>query len=144
MKKQSKRATFEDVKNSQKQFRKLLDKLIDENRPLLDKERDKYFNILALSTLGVGVDLDENFLIEDNNGCKHILGNIEYVAGWLAYQDSMKVSVGKHPDNVEIDIWQLWERLRDMFFKVRGHALKLGAKISAEQIKLGGSIPAEI
>lgn len=144
MKKQSKRATFEDVKNAQKNFRELLDILINNNRCLNKNERNKYFDILALSTLGVGIDLQEPFIIEGNTGFKHLIGNFEYVAGWLAYQDNNKIIVGKNPDVEEIDIYKFWKNLRDMFLKVRGHALKMGVKISAEQIKMGRSTPEEI
>lgn len=145
MKKQSKRATFEDVNNAQKEFRKLLDNLIEENRPLRDiKERNRYFNLLAMSSLGIGNELKEQFCIMGGNGFCHILGDYEYVAGWMAYQENVKVLVGKHPDEEKIDIYKIWSELRNMFLKVRGYALKLSAKISAEQVKLSRSSPAEL
>lgn len=137
MQKQSKRATFEDVKNAQKKLLALLDKLVAENRPLLEKERGYYFNWIALATLGTGTDLGERVLIQDKKGYKHNLGNIEYVFGWMAYQDKNMVTIGNIPDVAEIEIFKVWFAIRDMFLKVRGHALKMGVKISQEQIKLG-------
>ena len=136
MKKQSKRATFEDVKEAQKKLLVLLDKLIAENRPLLEKERVQYFNIIALATLGVGTEYTERVLIPDEKGYIHDLGNIEYVLGWMAYQDKETIKIGKPPDVAEVSISKAWYQLHDMFLKVRGYALKMGVKISQEQIKL--------
>ena len=141
---QSKRATFEDVRNSQKKLRKLLDILIKENRCLNENERNKYFDLIANSTLGVGVDLAEHIMIEDNIGFKHDFGNIEYFLGWVAYQTTNPIIIGKKPDTKEIQMQKIWEEIRDMFFKIRGHALKMSVKISAEQVKIHRSTPHEI
>jgi len=144
MKKQSKRATFEDVRNAQKKFREFLDNLIENNRPLEIKERNKYFNLLAMSTLGIGIELKEKLMIQDDSGFKHVLGDFEYVAGWIAYQEKNKITIGGSPDEKTIEIWKIWFSIRDMFLKVRGYALKMSVKISAEQIKLGRSTPEEL
>lgn len=137
MKKQSKRATFEDVKNAQKKLLALLDKLVTENRPLLDTERTNYFNCIALATLGVGTELGERVMLQDDKGYVHDLGNIEYVLGWMAYQDKETIKIGIFPDIEEVKISKIWFCVRDMFLMVRGHALKMSVKISQEQIKLG-------
>jgi len=137
-KQQSKRASYVDVKKAQKNIIQKIDTLIDENRVLTDKERNNFLhNLLPDSTLGLGVEF--SFFIRGKKE-KYSLGHIEHGIRWIAYREFSSVKIGEE----KIEIKELWKKTRDYLFIVFPYALTLSFKISQEQIKLGGSKPAEI
>jgi len=130
MKQQSKRATFIDVGISQEKILKYIDNCIEENKPLDKKERLKFLRLFRMSTLGLGSDY--TFLYNGKQKTYN-LDHVAHAAGWLAYQEKTQVKLGD--ENIEIK--ELWIKLRDYLLIVFPHADTLSTKISQEQIHLG-------
>jgi len=137
MKQQSKRATFIDVGISQEKILKYIDNCIEENKPLDKKERIKFLQLFRMSTLGLGSDY--RFLY--NGKFKtYNLNHVAHAAGWLAYRDSTPVLLG----NENVEIKELWIKLRDYLLIVFPHADTLSTKISQEQIRLGSTASGKV
>jgi len=137
MKPQSKRATYLDVKRSQLNLLELVNECIEENRPLRQKERNDFYNILSDSTLGLGIKY--RFLY---NGKKQTydLGHMEHAAMWIAYRDKNIVSLKYET----VEIKELWKKLRDLLFQIFPYAKTFSTKISQEQIHLGTALSGKV
>jgi len=131
------RATFEAVYSGQERFRKHLDELIEENRPIKDSvERDLFMKELAYSTLGLGND---NLLVIHSKDGALIRKDIETFARWLCYQDKKEIKIpytlnkndSYSPRTYQISF--LWKHLRDNLFTVFPLALKQSISMSREQ-----------
>ena len=132
MKQQSKRATFLDVGDAQDSIRKILDKCINDNKPLNESERNEFIKLLRLSTLGLGKDF--KFVFSSDEG-SFDLGHVHHAACWLSYQDSNIVEIEKH----KFKIKDIWYQLRDYFFTVFPFADTMSVQISKEQNIYGGT-----
>lgn len=124
------RATFEDCLSYQEKMRKKLDTLISENRPLRGtKERDEFMQILARSTLGLGMRVKVHAEGEMFN-----LGSVEVFARWISYQEKSEVKLEEKRRSANIEIGELWKILRDCFFRVWPLALDRATSLSPERI----------
>lgn len=131
------RPSFDAVFNTQEALRVLLDKLIEENRPLTDdKERKDFFQHIAYATFGLGKDVVLTF--NDGKGGAYLSKDIETVCRWAAYLDSAEVVV---PDclnkrverSTTVPIRDLWRCIRDNLFSVFPLALERSFGMSKEQ-----------
>jgi len=141
------RATFKDTKKSQKVFRETLDLLIATDKPVSEKDREDFFNLLADSTLGLGTK--EMFFYLDN-GKKLLVDNFEEFIRSLAYFDDSVVdgdfffrTLGKYRDYT-LNIGELWVHIRNRLGGIFAEALAMSIRISKEQTHLGASEPARV
>lgn len=130
MKQQSKRASFIDVGFAQDKLRKYIDDCIEYNKPLDKNERNKFIKLLRDSTLGLGINYP---FLYSGKLKTYDLNHVEHAAYWLAYKEKNPVRLGDE----EIEIKNLWLKLRDNLFIIFPHAVTLGFKISQEQIRFG-------
>jgi len=124
--------TFSAVHHSQQLFIKLLMQLIKENRGLTEQEWDTYQDLLATSTLGLGVNKEFKIFIE---GTIYHYGNIESVARWIASQTTNKIHIPSDygaaaSPSIEIKIF--WEKLLELLYFVFPVALDTAVKMSKE------------
>lgn len=135
MKKQQKRATFEDVGLAQDKLLSLIDECIEENKPLDEKNRKQFIRSYRLATLGLGSEF--RFVL---NGRKqgYDMGCLGHAAYWIAYQNSNIICI----KDEDIRIEKFWLKLRDMLFMVFDPAIELAVKISKEQNIYGGDAEA--
>ena len=90
--------TFDAVENMQQQFRRHLETLVNENRPLRDEdEKTLFYKELSHSTLGLGT-FKEYVVFLDK---VYRFGNVEYTARWLAGQTNNMVSIPQDFGNVD-------------------------------------------
>jgi len=132
------KGTFEAVDNSQQQFRRHLETLIKENRPLKDEEeKTLFYRELSHSTLGLGVFKVYNIQLER----MYRFGNVESTARWLAGQtDKMVVIPGDcgKVDSFPVKIKVLWEKLLDLLYFVFPNALDKSISMSKEGESFSG------
>ena len=126
--------TFEAVLTAQEEFRKKLDVLIKENRPIRDEdERDLFFSLLAHSTLGLGVNQKYSIYLDRY----YSVGNIESAGRWLAYETDVMIQTPKIFNEgmvtPETPISFFWEELRNQLFYVFPMALDKSMSMSKEK-----------
>lgn len=137
MKQKQKRATFEDVSQSQDILLDFLDDCIKNNKPLSEKDRKTFIKKMRYATLGLGTEYKFYY-----KGKKHTydLKHVEHAAYWLAYQTKSEVTI----QHETIPIRLLWLELRDMLWLVFPHAIETSVKISKEQTEYTPSEPAVV
>ena len=135
MKKQQKRATFEDVSISQDYLIELINECIEENKCLAVKDRKKFIRAYRNATLGLGSEY--KFIINGRNQ-SYDFGHLGHAAYWIAYRNNPVISI----KNENIKIKQFWLKFRDMCFVVFDPAIELAVKISKEQNIYGGDAEA--
>ena len=129
--------TMEDVFRYQEKLRKLIEELIEENRPLDTLEIDDYYYLIAHSTMGLGVSKMIKLNVPDSIE----LGTCEYVARWMGRQKTIQVPVTLPGSLVThiLPIRQLWEPLLYSLFEVFPLAIEKSASMSRESdATLGG------
>ena len=135
------RATFERVLTCQEELRKKIDELANDKRPLRKAdELDKFMELLARSTLGLGTN--SNIRIDGGNGVR-VIKSVERFARWLAYQEGSEVDVGD-VSPIKIGIGSAWEHLRDGLFDVFPIALERAASLSAERVPWSRQEPDDV
>jgi hypothetical protein len=102
-----------------------------------------FFRNVAYATLGLGVDNEFTINLKKFNGGYYRVKNVEFVARWLAYQNSDSISDFNIDSNmiiVSAPISVYWIALRDCLFKVFPASLKCAAMMSKERdsTKSGG------
>lgn len=132
-KQQQKRATFQDVGQSQDLLRQKIDDLIKENRPLTTQEREAFIHNFREATLGFGAN--HIFKIA-KQGKSYSIGSVGHAALWISYRETNPVVM---TDGISIEIKELWKELRLSLFTVFDEAVHLSVKISQEQIHVGPS-----
>ena len=136
------RATFKDTKRRQKAFRNFLDELIEDNRCILSDERDKFFDLIADSTFGLGTKPITLFfkcsrkLTVDN--LEEFVRVLAYYSGSMVDSDFFYKSLGKHI-SYNVSIGELWEAIRNRLGGVTAEALAMSARMSKEQTHFGSS-----
>lgn len=129
------RLTLHDTLFFQNELRTLLKKLISENRPLLFKEKEKFFEMLPKALLSQGAVAPVYFVY--NNGW-FIFSSVQNVAHRLADLDTNNISLKTtRPENVEIiiPIGELWQFLYDKVLYLFPQACSEAIHISAESLE---------
>ena len=144
---QQKRATFEDVLQSQKKLRKKFNDLICENRCLNNGEREMMFDLYARATLGLGTR-ESLFFFE--NGIVIKISNFEKFVRDVFYWDKNRLSpifflqsTGKSLQ-MNIQISEMWRQIRNKTEGVAAEALAMSIRISSEQTRFGPSQAGEV
>jgi len=142
VKEQQKRATFEDTKTKQRQFRHKLNILINEKRPVTSDERDKMFDLYADANLGLGTGETILWL---SNGKTIRVPNFEKFVRDLFYWEQPIVTgeffsfaLGTY-HNYEVSIDELWKQIRSKTDGVGAEALAQSIRMSKEQTHFGPS-----
>jgi len=124
--------TFEAVESMQQQFRRHLEQLIRENRPLKDEtEKTLFYKELSHSTLGLGTFKDYVIYLDR----VYRFGNVESTSRWLAGQTTKDVAIPGdkgNPDSPSVEISVLWTKLLELLFFVFPNALDKSISMSRE------------
>ena len=134
---QQKRATFEDVCVAQDKLIDMLDKCIEDNKPLSVKERKYFIQLFRVATLGLGSEM-MFFIKGESKGYK--IGHVGHAAYWLAYRDGPMVALGRDV----FEIREFWLKLRDYCFQIFSLSQEMSIKISKEQVRFGSSEAAKV
>lgn len=146
------RATFEDTRTAQKELRGMLDKLIEEDRPLKGaEERTKFLDLIDRANLGLeshqtAVLKTRGIIKRQNNEdevCK-VVGdkkNLAKLIEEIAYEHRAElephwVSVPNSPTErarVKLSNADLWKWLRSELFLLWPRARELALKVSVEK-----------
>jgi len=122
------RITFEDTLLNQRNFRNLIEKLIEEKRPLYANEREKYLNLLFKATLSVGRALPFIHILP--NGKQLMFGRLIYFAQKLAYYEYPVLRINYRGEEFLIPIEDIWKTFHDYLLRiypsVQSEALRLG------------------
>jgi len=124
--------TFSAVHHSQQLYTKQLRQLIKENRPLLNEEWDGYQDLLATSTLGLGVSKEFKIFID---GEIYHFGNVETAARWIAIQTKNRICIPSdygYKGSPDIDIKVFWEKLLELLYFVFPVSLDTAVRMSKE------------
>lgn len=137
MKKQQKRATFEDVCSAQDVLDDLIEQAIKKDGPLSDKNKKKFKTNFRLATLGLSSEY--RFLLRGNNGT-YDMGHVGHAFRWLVKRTKNPIVFDNGEDKIKLkDCWiQLWDYLD----KIYDPALETSIKISKEQNIYGGNAEA--
>jgi len=133
---QQKRATFEDVCAAQDILDDLIEKIIEENKPLNDIDNKKFKKYFRVATLGLGSEF--RFLLRGKKGV-HDLGNAGHAARWLLKQKKNPIMLTNPAEKIELK--ECWNQLWDVLDKLYDPALETSIKISKEQTHFGTSEP---
>jgi hypothetical protein len=128
------RLTLEDTLHFQGELKELLQKLIQDNRPLLDQEKPDFFMMLTKGMLSQGVTSPVNIVIE---GGWFTFASVQSLAHRLADLSTDKVYLKtSRPEKVEvtIPIKTLWKFLY-------GWVLYLFPKACAEALHVSAESP---
>ena len=129
------RLTFEDTLLNQKLLRKLLEKLIKEERPLLPQEVEGYLNLLPKATLAVGRGM--HFIhIETKTGKPIMFGKLMYFAQKLAYLRDPVLKVRYRREEYLIPIADIWNTLLDYILKINPNAQHEALHLGPERFRV--------
>jgi len=127
--------TFSAVYQAEEELRVFIEKLIEENRPLTPDERKHYYNLLASSTLGLGVGRDFRIFIDTI----FRFGTVESTGRWLGQQTENMICIpgdmGNQPSN-KIPIGVFWSKLLDELFHIFPLALDRAISMSKEDTEM--------
>lgn len=139
----TKRGTFIDTANAQNVVLDMIDEMIKSNKTLGKRERKIFLEQYRLATLGV--DTGYRYMITGKKG-KHDLGHVGHATYFIAYQEDPIVKLHVHgtDEEDEIEIKEMWKKLRDMYFYIFPVAIHDAVRISKEQKAGGGGSGADV
>jgi len=138
-----KRYTFESIKENSRELRRKILLLREHNIPIDDDEKEEFLNLLDGSTLGINVDEDIIFRIDE----KDILVSdfqflmrcfVEYDKA-IVHSDFFYQTFGRYIEPQPIG--KIWEQILYNLNHLIPKALETGAKMSKEVIDLKRTIP---
>ena len=142
------RATFEDTKTNQRNLRRKLDLLIDENRAVENEvEREEFIELLSNSTIGLGTDpvkirLGNRVVIEVPN-LEQFIYELLYVKSNNVDSDFFYYLTGKQHKCV-IPIKDLWVNIRRYLFAVfplaKAHTIRMSKEREKKEASPGADI----
>jgi hypothetical protein len=112
-----------------------IDVLAEKNETIAPESRKEYFNWIAYSLLGRG--LDYHVFFEYRNGI-YDLGCVSVFARQMAYYTSKDVKLNLKGRKTLIPIGLLWLALREALYKPMDESITLALRSSAEIFKGGG------
>jgi hypothetical protein len=112
-----------------------IDVLIDKNETIDPKSRKEFFNWIAYSLLGRG--LEYRVYYENQEGI-YDLGPVSVFARQMAYYTDRNVSISLKGHKTIVPIKLLWLALREALYMPMDEALTLALRSSAEMIKGSG------
>lgn len=131
-----KRATFEEVNNSQLELIfNYIEKLIKKKETVEPKSRREFFDLFAFALLGKGLNYDFIFCYKGN---KYNLGSLSEMARKMTFFTDSNPVIRLKSEKVRVPIEYLWMALRDNLYKPMDEALTLGLRSSAEIFNSGG------
>lgn len=128
--------TFSAVHQAEEELRVFLEELIQGNRSLSPDERERYYNLLASATLGLGVGRDFRIFI-GHKIYRH--GTVESCARWLGTQKENMVCIPGdmgNPPSQKIAISIFWSKLLDELFHIYPLALDRAISMSKEDTEM--------
>jgi hypothetical protein len=132
------RATLEYVQECQENLihgTTGIDVLSEKNETIAPESRKEYFNWIAYSLLGRGLDYHVYF--EYRNGI-YDLGCVSVFARQMAYYTTKDVKIDLKGCKTPIPIGLLWMALRESIYRPMDEAITLALRSSAEIFKGGG------
>lgn len=132
------RATLEYVQSCQENLihgDTGIDVLILKNETIDPKSRKEFFNWIAYSLLGKG--LDYKVYLEYDNGI-YDLGSVSVFSRQMAYYTEKNVTMELKGHKKTVPIHLLWKALREALYMPMDEALTLALRSSAEIFKGGG------
>jgi hypothetical protein len=129
-------ATFAEVEKHQRELIfDYLQQLRKEKRPLTDDEREDFWQVLAFSTLGLGIKTD--FVLK-SNGNKYDLGCLEVYCRQLSFETGKNVEINAAGKRVEVPIEKLWMAMQNCLYVPMAMALTRSFDQSPEIIMRKG------
>ena len=131
-------ATFAEIEKHQRELIfGYLQQLRKEKRPLTDDEREDFWQVLAFSTLGLGIT--SNFMLK-SNGNKYDLGSLEVYCRQLSFETGKNVEINAAGKRVVVPIEQLWESMQNCLYIPMAMALTRSFDQSPEiVVRKGGA-----
>lgn len=128
--------TFSAVHSAQETLRIFLEELIQKNRSLKPDERSRYYDLIASSTLGLGVNRGFKIYID----CQIFrFGNIESASRWLGQQKENMACIPPiygNKGSQKVDISFFWSTLLDELFYIFPLALDRAISMSKEDTEI--------
>ena len=127
--------TFEACLSSQEEARRFITKHMENNMPLSNSERDKFFLLIASATLGEGANTKFSIFLVNKI---YTIKSVESAARWLAEQDSIRVCIPGsfgYPNSPMVDISVFWRSLLDHLFVVFPVSLSKALSMSREDTR---------
>jgi hypothetical protein len=112
-----------------------IDVLIEKNETIDPKSRKEYFNWIAYSLLGKGLEYRVSF---EYHGGEYDLGCVSVFARQMAYYTDKNVAITLKGHKTVVPIKLLWKALRESLYMPMDEALTLALRSSAEIFKGGG------
>jgi len=129
-------ATFAEIEKHQRELVfDYLKQLKEEKRPLTEDEREDFWQVLAFSTLGLGIKT--NFILK-SNGNKYDLGCLEVYCRKLSFETGETVEINAVGKKVVVPIEELWDAMQDCLYIPMAMALTRGFDQSPEIVMRKG------
>jgi hypothetical protein len=142
IKREQKRATYEDTLNRQEELRKKLDQLIQENRCIKDdKEREKMFHLFGDCFLGEDGNKKIPYFIQYPTGIIINVDDFGQTIRLLCYekQNTIPITFFSYKGNQTTTIQEVWKAIRNIAFSLFPIAQNKAVTISKEQTHMGPS-----
>lgn len=142
IKKQQKRATYEDTLNRQEELRKKIDQLIQENRCVKDdNEREKLFQLFGDCFLGEDGGRKISYFMRFSSGIVVDVNDFGQTIRLLCYIDTdmIPASFFGYHDKKTIPIRDVWIAIRTVAFSLFPIAINKAVPMSKEQTHIGPS-----
>lgn len=127
--------SFKDVISAQNQIREIVERLIYMNKCLNFQERKRWFELVARSLIGEGINFE--VIIKHDKG-RFDLGDLQTFAHRISYIQTQQVTLTSGNNSKTFEIQELWQALLDVLLEAFGVAQLRSYSKSSEREKHGG------